>query len=520
MDMRRRLPVLLLVTGILVAALGLRLWKIGGEPLWLDEAYSAYAAEHGFAFLWQMVPRYETHPPVYYSLVRIWTLPFGNGLVALRMLGIVAGLATLPVLAWGAHEAARLLRWDAVRARWLALAAFGLGSVSIAMVEMARQVRPYPVMILTYAAATALLIRLARRRAAGLPIGGRGLVAYLLLVESMLWLHNLDPLYAVALTLALAIGILHPGLSRRDWAWLLIGHVAVALAYLPGLLILAGQAPTWIGTTWLRFGFTPTFFARVATLYAAQGWPVLPAALLAGMAVAVLARQGDGKRLAAMLLVLALLPLASAIGISVWITPVFITRTMTPVAAPAMLLLAIGAVGWSGGWLRIGIAAAVMLGGAMFGAGMQVRQAGPMENWYGTIAWLQRYIRPGDVIFAYPNEGALPLAFALRDKGLAYPIRPIPGPVPSFAGPGAYYPTGSRGVVSLSPARLHAIAQAPDTRAVPTIWLLRLGASGYDPGDVFFNELHRGRYVVRWWKSDAIDLVGLRRRPAPARNRR
>ena len=33
------------------------------------------------------------------------------------------------------------------------------------------------------------------------------------------------------------------------------GHVAVALAWLPALLILRDQAPTWIGSTWLRFSW-------------------------------------------------------------------------------------------------------------------------------------------------------------------------------------------------------------------------------------------------------------------------
>ena len=79
------------------AAIGvaLRLWAIGREPLWLDEAYSAYAADHGFTFLWQVVPRYETHPPFYYSLLHLWVLAFGDGLLSLRMPGILAGLATL-----------------------------------------------------------------------------------------------------------------------------------------------------------------------------------------------------------------------------------------------------------------------------------------------------------------------------------------------------------------------------------------------------------------------------------------
>ena len=129
-----------LVGAVLVAGFALRLWHIAAEPLWLDEAYSAYAAGHGFGFLWHVVPRYETHPPFYYSLLRVWTLAFGDSLTALRALGVLAGLATVPVIAWGADEAARLIGWGEPQRQRARLAAFALASVAIPLVEMARQV--------------------------------------------------------------------------------------------------------------------------------------------------------------------------------------------------------------------------------------------------------------------------------------------------------------------------------------------------------------------------------------------
>ena len=213
-----------------------------------------------------------------------------------------------------------------------------------------------------------------------------------------------------------------------------------------------------------------------------------------------------------MLLILALLPVLLAVGVSLTISPVFITRTMTPAAAPAMLLLAVGAAAWQGTGRLLGIGAALILGASMLAADIQARMAGPMQDWYRTIAWLASRFQPGDQILAYPNEGALPLFYALRDKGFELPIRPIPTAVPSFDVAGGWYPTGSRGVVSLPRDQLRAIAQASETRAVPTIWLLRLGAETYDPGDVFLQELHRDRFIVRSWKDGPIDIIGLRLR--------
>lgn len=499
---------------LLAVALAVRLWGIGREPLWLDEAYSAYAADHGFAFLWQVVPRYETHPPFYYSLLRLWTLAFGDGLIALRAPGVIAGLATVPLTIAAADEAGRWLGWEARRRRDLRFAALAFACVAIPLVAMTREVRPYPLMILVYAAALLALLRLGRRADDGRRIGGGAYTVYLLLLEAMLWLHNLGPFYALALTLALAVAVLRPGLARRDWAMLAGGHALVALLYLPALRILLDQAPTWVRSTWLRFGLGE-LADHLPMLYAAPGWPCLAALMLVVLATGAAWRLPAGRRLPAMLLILALLPVLLSVAVSLAVAPVFITRTMTPVAVPALVLFAIGAAAWRD-WRRwLGLGGTLMLCANMLAVDAQARAAGPMQDWYGTVDWLAARFRPGDVVFAYPNEGALPLSYALRDRHRAVPIRAVPTPVPSFDERDAWYPTGSRGVVSLSRARLRAIAEEPATRAVPTIWLLRLGRETYDPGDAFLLELQRGRHVVRTWQAGPISIIGLARNQSP-----
>ena len=502
----------------------LRLWQIATTPLWLDEAYSAYAAAHGFAFLWQVVPRYETHPPFYYSVMRLWALVFGDGLVSLRAIGEIAGLLTPFGLAVAAREAARWLGWDALRARRLMFVAFGLACVSIPLVEMSRQVRPYAPMALVYTLALAALLRIGRALAQGRPLPAQSFAAYLVLVELMLWLHDLGPLWAAALGLAM-LAVASGQASRRDWAWIVGGHGAVGLLYVPCLLIVLDQAPTWIGSTWLRFSFE-SMLLHLGVLYAVPGWQAIAALVLASMSGIALWRvRAGGRRLLAVLLLLAVVPTLLSIALTVTITPVFITRTLTPVVPPTLLLLAFAPVAWPRPVNWIGIGAAVMLAANMIAVDVQERASGPPQDWYGAIDWLEGRFRPGDAILTYPNEGALPLARALDDRHIDWPIRPIPTAVPAFVEPGGRYPTGSRGVVSLPRARLEAIAAEPATRAVPTIWLLRLGPETYDPGDLFLKALHRDRVIVRRYEDGPIDIVGLRRRdlispPAPDRNRR
>ncbi|XHS02192.1 hypothetical protein ACFB49_38020 [Sphingomonas sp. DBB INV C78] len=505
---RRSAIASLAILALIVAATWFRIRGTLIEPLWLDEAYSAYAASKGFHFLWNVVPLYETHPPFYYSLLRVWTLGFGDSLTALRALGIVCGLLTLPVAVLALREVVR----DKRPAGVAIIAALALVSLSPPLVEMSREVRPYPVLILVYSIATAMLLRLGRIAAAEHRIARAPFIIYLICQALMLWLHNLGPLYAAALGLAFLVLVARPGLARADWIWFFVGHALVALVYLPGLWILLDQAPTWVRSTWLRFN-PGLLGARLQFLYAAGGWPAaIAAAALLVLAAMTLWRDSQGRRVLIGLLLLALLPTAASILISMTIAPVFIVRTLTATALPMLLLFAIG-IGLNFGRERaIGLGALLILLTIMAIGDYRERERGPMQDWYAALKWLGERYRPGDVVWAYPNEGALPFDYAVRDLGMKVVTRPIPTAIPTLdGGPGAWNPTGSRGVVSLPADRLKTLADAPEARAVPTIWLLRLGANAYDKGDHLLHALEANRVRVADCETYPIDVIGLAR---------
>lgn len=508
-----------IVAALLVAVgVGLRTWHLTADPMWLDEAYSAYAANHSFGFLWHVVPLYESHPPFYYTLLHFWALSFGTGLASLRLFGWLFGIANLPALWLVAASMGRWIGWDVDQRRRLQLAVIALASLSFPLVEMTREIRPYPQMILIYTIQIGLILRLAKRTEQGRPILGYSLASYLVLLEALVWLHNLGALYGLALTLALAFALPLRQLARRDWIALVGGHGIVGLLYLPCLMILRSQAAVWTKHTWLQFSLDRGLFDHLMTLYGVPGWISLGSLVLAGIAIAALHRAAHGTRLTAMLLTLMLLPPVAAIVLSLTIAPVFVTRIMTATAVPALLLLGIGASA-QGRYRMLGAGAAVLICTSMLVAGVQTRMGSPMQDWYRTVAWLRTHVSPGDQIFAYPNEGKLPLQYALQDKGLNYPIRAIPRDVPALEDRHGTHPTGTRGVSSLPRSELHDIAEQPATKKIPTIWLLRLGAETYDPGDMFLQELHRDRYIVRSYRDGPIDIIGLRLRtlasPAP-----
>ncbi len=495
------------ITLVLLTAAGfLRIQGPFRAPLWLDEAYSAYASGNGFAFLWNVVPRYDTHPPVYYSLLRLWSLVFGDTLVGLRSLGLVCGLATLPAAALAGRELARAL---GLSARRIGLAAMALAAFAPLLIDMSRQVRPYPVMILVYAIGLGAMLRLGRIAGETGEIAPRPFALYLLCLELTLWLHNLGPLFGASLTIGLLVLLAGRTSARTNWKLLLGGHAIVAIAYLPGLLMLLDQAPTWVTSTWLGFGWQGLHW-RIAALWGAvSGIAIVAMAMLGSMGIASMVRRGGG-RIAGALLVAALAPPAAAIALSLTVAPVFLVRTMTPIGIPALLIMAVGAGAPPGKWRWAATVAAVIMLAQMIVVDVQSRRIGPKEDWYGAVRWLEQRFRPGDVVYAYPNEGALPFDRAAGDLGLAMPSRPIPTAVPAL-GVGGWNPSGSRGVVSLPRERLRAIAEEPETRMVPTIYLLRLGPWTHDKGDVFLGELASGRVETGRWRSGPIDIVALTR---------
>ncbi len=504
--------VALAVAVLALAAAGyFRLWRLGSDPLWLDEAYSAFAAAHGWRFLWQVVPTYETHPPVYYSLLHLWRGMAGDGVPALRTLGALFAFATLAA-AWGAADAlGRLLAIGRVERSWLATTMLLLVALDPLLIEMARQVRPYPVMACVYGAALIPLLRIARAgRDGALP---RGSLALFCAAEAaMLWLHSLGPLFAGAMGLALLCVLPWRALGRADWMWLVGAHLVVGIVWLPGVLILLDQAPTWVASTWLEWK-PELLWINLGSIYGTwnRDARLIAAALIAaGLAMLLIDRRWRGAGLA--LAILALLPTAAALLLTVTVSPVFIVRTVSPVTVPALLLIARAATPPPRPhlrWLLSLPTLALLLSMALID--MQMTRWPPPQDWYGTVRWLRPRVHQGDEVWAYPNEGALPFRYAVRDLAWTMKVRSVPVEIPATHARG-FHPTGSRGVVSLYPDDIARLAASPAARAPDTIWLLRLGPWAYDKGDLMLKALSADRVTIGHWRRGAIDLVGLQRR--------
>ncbi|HZO33140.1 MAG TPA: glycosyltransferase family 39 protein [Chloroflexota bacterium] len=471
---------------ILAVALGLRLFELTGQSLWYDEGVSAYMTPRSFAEI-ASATSVDIHPPLYYWLLSLWAMPFGQGEVALRGFSVLLGT----LMVWATCGLGRALGGRAV-----GLAAGALLAVSPLAVQYSQEVRMYPLAGLLAVASSwaglALLRALQddgteRRRIVLLAVG------YGLLAGALLYTHYYGTLVVAAQQLYAGLTVL----TTRRWrivpVWALASGLAVLLflpwlpvalrqtGYYPGL---GSPQPAWalvldavnvlsIGIATTRFGFRAGL-APFLGLAALGGW-----------------RMG---REVTFLLLWLLIPI---VGI------VILSRSR-PLYEPRFLMLVLPA--WTilvgAGLVALGGVAGRILGGSL-GLPPVARQlvvvavgvvvAGLLL--IPTARSLASYYF--DPTYARDDYRGLAQTVALREQPGDAIVLTAPGQVEIF---GYYY----RGRSDLFPLPLQRPIDPTDTRARleavggehDRVWLVRWAANEADPDDLILTWLEgRGRRI-------------------------
>ncbi len=269
--------------GLLLLAVVLRLWDLGGQSFWYDEAYSWWLAT-------QLTPAgslasslREFIPPLTYFVWRGWAALAGASELALRVSSALPGVLAV---AAGARLCARL-----TRRRSGMLAALALFAIAPPLVWAAREMRMYAqTLALVLLAAVALLEVLygsARRRRAWAWIWGvLALASLYALVLSALWLLGLGIFAASVLLL--------DGAPRSGWRGERV-RVLLAPTLLAGLLYLPWLVPA-LAELGENVGYWPGtlpaggFFARAfqgITVF--RFWTCEPAAQRIGTVIVLFA---------------------------------------------------------------------------------------------------------------------------------------------------------------------------------------------------------------------------------------
>jgi 4-amino-4-deoxy-L-arabinose transferase-like glycosyltransferase len=331
------------LAALTAAALALRLWRLGFEPLWFDEAYSALASAHALGELLALVRR-EGSAPLYYVGLHAWRAAFGDSELSLRLPSALAGAAAVPVL----HAVGRRLFGPG--AGWIAA---GLACVSPLHVHLSQEARMYPWVAL---AALALLVASWRLLEAPRPAAALAFAAALVVG---LYLHY----FFLFLAPLAACAWLAP--ERRRSTALAAGALGLAaIGFAPWLATFRQQAQSplsdWIGEVWQHYPLAYALPWSLEVLGPGAQYPpfsslklasgaharavslALAACVLAGTCLR-LRRHADERRALGLVLAALLAPLVGALAVSVGLRPIYVVGRYDLIAWGPYLLLA-GAV--------------------------------------------------------------------------------------------------------------------------------------------------------------------------------
>ena len=458
-----------------VALLGA--YRLGWLPLWLDEAWSEWFAHRAPWETWRFTRDYDTHPPLYQTLLSAWIAVAGTSEVALRSLSVALMVATVPVV----YLAGRSVAQDG-RARLVGLTAAWLFALSPLQVAYAQEARPYAA--LTFA--VALMLYGACRLLPGertTPFRSPGWWSFTIGSALALWLHNtaflaVSSVWAVVLAAAVARRRTDAAPARH----LLVAGGVTALLYAPFLPYLLDQAGRVSQGFWIA---RPSLRAlEDAVLYlSGSGFGYTGLAALVFCTVAafgVRSLDEHGKRWFAVLLAAAALaPIVLQFGISLIGRPVFLTRTLVYVLVPFFVLVAAGIAGMRSPVARCLVAA---VAAALLAGGLRDYYAThAKEPWHRIAGVVAAQASERDVVFTVPNYAAIPLRYYLPGRTLPKGVLlPLPGEFPAVTG--APIPAGVRGAPrmtkpDLEPAR-KALADAGK------VLLVMRSESLYDPDGV------------------------------------
>jgi len=151
----------LLLIAIMSLGTGLRFFSVDAKGLWLDESLSWRLQNFGLSTMIERTGESSTvHPPLYFALLHVWTMSFGDSEFALRCFSALAGVLAVPGIYLLVEElaAATTLRLGGTVAHAGLLAA-GLVAVSPFNVYLSHQVRGYTLGIALFLLSSWLMLR-------------------------------------------------------------------------------------------------------------------------------------------------------------------------------------------------------------------------------------------------------------------------------------------------------------------------------------------------------------------------
>ena len=314
----------LLVILIIIGA-GLRLYLLADKSIWLDEAFSITISQHGLLDMLRQIVRTDTHPPLYYLVLKLWLL-LGDGEMQVRILSTFFSLASIPLMYYLAALIYDDKRVGLIAATILAFSPF--------QVWYAQETRMYAMLIFFVLASACFFFR---ALASGIR---RDWIGYVIATVLALYTDNGAIWYVAALGIFFLMSI--GRYMDRVTGWF-VSSIAIFLLYLPWLPFFWMQTRQVTEDFWLP---PPSFQTVLATFldFNSRNFPIIELSLVYMAAIFVFAyilpRKTWQLSLASMLL---FIPLTVSLLFSLR-QPVFLSRNLIAASLGFYLLIA-GTIG-------------------------------------------------------------------------------------------------------------------------------------------------------------------------------
>lgn len=332
----------LIVLCVVLAHLLLSGYALAAEPIWIDEGATWLYAQRSLSQLWTVDLWSETNPPTYYSLMRLWVGLFGDSLVAMRSLSLVAScLSLVPIY---------FVAFRLTCCRWTACLAALAVATSPVVVYYSQEARAFALtMLAAMVAVWGLTVLVTHPAAASRPLlrkpAGRSVpaavrfawCAYGLGAAAALYFHFTLVFLLMGCTAVAVLARLFSGRFSGRWAlnWFVVNSLVLLLA-LPVIAAFIYHSLYTLDTFWIA---KPTAFdglviaadAYVSHLPQGAGgfvvYLIAALAMIAAIGFKAIRRQ-PGLRIGWVLGVC----LAVGVPVLIWFVsqyrPVMITRTM------------------------------------------------------------------------------------------------------------------------------------------------------------------------------------------------
>ena len=225
---------------LLIVLLGavLRLYNLGGESIWLDEAVTSEVSKLSIRELMQwMIEQNDNNPPLYYMLMHFWVSFFGDSEFSLRLPSAIIGTGSIVMI---------YLVGNLLYNRTIGLISALILAVSVFHIEYSQEARSYSLLALLTLCSFYFFLR---------TISGSGWfhsVAYIVSSVLLMYTH----FYGVFILVAQNIFCFTRYFSKGDVFRLGIGRwiglqVITGALFIPGLLIWIKNTLAMQGGFWL-----------------------------------------------------------------------------------------------------------------------------------------------------------------------------------------------------------------------------------------------------------------------------